>query len=334
MTAWALWAVAVVVVAALPAVLSLFQIVQLTVFMIYSLLALSLDLIWGFGGILSFGQAAFFGVGGYVYGIVGINSGSTTLALAAGVAGAAGFAGLLGYFTFYGRVGSMYFAVITLTVTLILHQVMGTTADPRYAVGQARLGGYNGMTNIPSLALEVPGRAPLTLDPIPFFYVVGSLLLLVLALTRALVQASFGRILAAVREDELRTELLGYDARGRKLVTFVLSGGIAGLAGGLFAGWGNFMNPQVFSMFQSALVVIWVMVGGRGTLYGAVVGTLVVQFLTNYLGTASVTYTTVALGTVLVMIVLLFPRGLVPAIEGAIRRAARRRAPAPEFADE
>ena len=100
MTAWALWAVAVVVVAALPAVLSLFQIVQLTVFMIYSLLALSLDLIWGLGGILSFGQAAFFGVGGYVYGIVGINSGSTTLALAAGVAGAAGLAALLGYFTF------------------------------------------------------------------------------------------------------------------------------------------------------------------------------------------------------------------------------------------
>src|SRR5207249_9176922 len=71
----------------------------------------------------------------------------------------------------------MYFAVITLTVTLILHQVMGTTADPRYAVGQARLGGYNGMTDIPSLALEVPGRAPLTLDPVPLFYVVGGLLL-------------------------------------------------------------------------------------------------------------------------------------------------------------
>ena len=332
MTAWAPWAVAVVVVTALPAVLSAFQIVQLTVFMIYSLLALSLDLIWGFGGILSFGQAAFFGVGGYFYGIVGINSGSTTLALTAGVAGAAGLAALLGYFTFYGRVGAMYFAVITLTVTLILHQVMGTTADPRYAVGQARLGGYNGLTNIPSLALEVPGRAPLTLDPVQLFYVVGGLLLLVLALTRALVRSSFGRVLGAIREDELRTELLGYDPRWRKLVTFAISGGIAGLAGGLFAGWGNFMNPQVFSMFQSALVVIWVMVGGRGTLYGAVVGTLVVQFLTNYLGTASVTYTTVALGAVLVVIVLLFPRGLLPAVEGAVRRAVGRPAPAPEFA--
>ena len=310
MTAWALWAVAVAVVAALPAVLSPFQIVQLTVFMIYSLLALSLDLIWGFGGILSFGQAAFFGVGGYVYGIVGINSGSTTLALIAGVAGAAGLAALLGYFTFYGRVGSMYFAVITLTVTLILHQVMGTTADPRYAVGQARLGGYNGMTNIPSLALEVPGRAPLTLDPVQLFYVVGGLLLLVLALTRALVRGSFGRVLAAIREDELRTELLGYDPRWRKLVTFAISGSIAGLAGGLFAGWGNFMNPQVFSMFQSALVVIWVMVGGRGTLYGAAAGAALVNYAKTFFTGALPEVWLYALGALFILVTLFLPRGL------------------------
>src|SRR5207247_8721168 len=117
-------------------------------------------------------------------------------------------------------------------------------------------------SHIPSLAQEVPGRAPLPLSPFPLVHVVGGLLLLALALTRVLVQSSFGRVLAAIREDELRTELLGYDPRWRKLVTFAISGGIAGLAGGLFAGWGNFMNPQVFSMFQSALVVIWVMVGG------------------------------------------------------------------------
>src|SRR5207244_13239839 len=145
--------------------------------------------------ILAVCQAACFSVAGYFYGNLGIISGSTTLALTAGVAGASGLAALLGYFTFYGRVGAMYFAVITLTVTLILHQVMGTTADPRYAVGQARLGGYNGMTDIPSLALEVPGRAPLTLDPVPLFYVVGGLLLLVLALTCVLVLSSFGRVL-------------------------------------------------------------------------------------------------------------------------------------------
>src|SRR5207237_5738750 len=128
-----------------------------------------------------------------------------------------------------------------------------------------------GMTNIPSLALEVPGRAPLMLDPVQLFYVVGGLLLLVLALTRALVRSPFGRVLAAIREDELRTELLGYDSRWRKLVTFAISGGIAGLAGGLFADWGNFMNPQLFSMFQSALLLISDTLGGQVTLHGTVV---------------------------------------------------------------
>jgi ABC-type branched-subunit amino acid transport system permease subunit len=317
------WTAGVLALAALPSFLSLFQVVQLTVFMIYCLLAVSLDLIWGFGGILSFGQAAFFGIGGYAYGVVGINSGSTALSLAVAVVAAALLAAVLGYFTFYGRVGAMYFAVITLTVTLILHQVMGSTADPRYAIGAARLGGYNGMTNIPSLAIELPGRPALMLEPVPLFYTVGGLLLLVIVLCRALVRSPFGRVLVAIREDEGRTEILGYDIRWRKLVTFAISGGIAGLAGGLFAGWGNFMNPQVFSLPQSALVVIWVMVGGRGTLHGAVVGTLAVQFLTSYLGVASITYTTVLLGVVLTAIVLLFPRGLAPAAGLAVRRLVR-----------
>jgi len=322
------WAVAVLALAALPLVLSLFQVVRLTVFMIFCLLALSLDLIWGFGGILSFGQAAFFGVGGYAYGVAGINTGVTALALVAGAVAAAVLAALLGYFTFYGRVGAMYFAVITLTVTLILHQVIGSTADPRYAIGAARLGGYNGMTNIPSLALELPGRPPLLLDPVPLFYAVAALLVAILAAGAALVRSRFGRVLAAIREDEQRTELLGYDVRWRKLVVFVLSGAVAGLAGGLFAGWGNFINPQVFSLSQSALVVIWVMVGGRGTLYGAIAGAFAVQFLTSYLGAASVTYTSVALGLILIVIVLLFPRGLLPGVLAVARLLLPRPSPA------
>ena len=147
------WATAALVLAGLPHLLSLFQTVQLTVFVIFALLALSLDFIWGIAGILSFGQAALFGIGGYVYGVVGIDLGTTPLALVAGMLAAAVVAALIGYVAFYGRVGPMYLAVVTLTVTLILFQLMGSTADPKYAIGDARLGGYNGMTNIPSLAL-------------------------------------------------------------------------------------------------------------------------------------------------------------------------------------
>ena len=89
----------------------------------------------------------------------------------------------------------------------------------------------------------------------------------------------------------------GRDDRWRKLLAFVVSAALAGLAGGLFASWGNFISPEVFSLPQAALVVIWVLVGGRGTLWGAVVGTVVVQYLTGVLGGAGSTYTTIVLGS-------------------------------------
>jgi urea transport system permease protein len=306
------WSAALLIAAGLPHILSLFQVVQLTVFIIYAMLALSLDLLWGVAGILSFGQAALFGIGGYVYGIVGINFDMTLLGLLAGMIVPALVASVIGYFAFYGRVGSMYFAVVTLTVTLILLQVMGSTADPRYAIGAARLGGYNGMTNIPSISLFGPGSPPL--GPVPAFYLVAGLLLLTLMFCMLLTRASFGRILTGIRENEQRLELLGYDVRWRKLLIFVISAAIAGLSGGLFVSWGNFINPEVFSLPQAAVVVIWVLVGGRGTLWGAILGTFVVQYLTSKLGQTGATYTPVLLGTVLVAIVLIFRRGLAPAL--------------------
>lgn len=312
------WASGALVLAALPQTLSLFQVVQLTVFAIFAMLALSLDFIWGIAGILSFGQAALFGIGGYMYGIVGIDFGTTTLGLVAAMLGPVAVAALIGYVAFYGRVGAMYLAVVTLTVTLILYQVMGSTADPKYAIGDARLGGYNGMANIPSLSLAGPG-AP-ALGPVEYFYVVAGLLFLALMLCVALTRSSYGRILQGIRENELRMELLGYDVRWRKLLAFVISAALAGLTGALFASWGNFISPDVFSLPQAAVVVIWVLVGGRGTLWGAILGTFVVQSLTSLLGEAGATYTTIALGSILVAAVLLFSRGLAPALtEGIVR---------------
>jgi ABC-type branched-subunit amino acid transport system permease subunit len=310
------WGLSGLILAGLPQELSLFQVVQLTVFVIFAILALSLDFIWGIAGILSFGQAALFGIGGYAYGIVGINSGITLLGLLGGMLCPAVVAAIIGYVAFYGRVGSMYFAVVTLTVTLILYQVMGSTADPRYAIGNAHLGGYNGMTNIPSLSFAGPAGSPL--GPVESFYVAGGLLLLVLIFFSLLTRSSYGRILQGIRENERRMELLGYDVRWRKLLAFVISAAAAGLAGGLFASWGNFINPEVFSLPQAAVVVIWVLVGGRGTLWGVILGTFVVQYLTSLLGQAGATYTTVVLGSLLVAIVMLFRRGMAPALAQGI----------------
>jgi len=319
-----LWGGALVVVAALPAVLSIYNVVQLTVFLIFCLLAVSLDLAWGLAGLLSFGQAAFFGIGGYAYAIVTANGAMTLPALIAGMAGAALAAGIVGYVAFYGQVSTMFFAVMTLTVTLILLQVMGSTAGPSYHIGAAVLGGYNGMTSIPGLALEVPLLAPIPLGPTGFFWTVGGLLIGTVVAGRMLMVTHFGRVLASIRDNEHRTELLGYDVRWRKLAIFSASGGVAGLAGVLFASWGSFINPEVFSLSQSAQVVIWVLVGGRGSLYGAVIGALLVQAMTQYLGSIGTAYTTLALGGLLVAFVLLLREGLLPALGRTFSRSAAR----------
>ena len=309
-----LWIAAAIGVALLPLVLSIFQVVQITVFLIFCLLAVSLDLSWGLAGLLSFGQAAFFGIGGYSYAILGINGTMTGLATLTAAGAGAAAAAMIGYIAFYGRLSAMFLAVMTLTVTLILLQVMGSTADPSYHVGSAVIGGYNGMTNIPSLVL----------DPRGFFWTVGGLLVLVVVAGRLLMMAPFGRVVAAIRENEQRVELLGYDARWRKLLTFSFSGAVAGLSGALFASWGNFINPEVFSLAQSAQVVIWVLVGGRGSLYGAVVGALLVQAVTQYLGSIGTAYTSLALGGILVVFVLLLRNGLLPALSRGVLTIGKR----------
>jgi len=311
-----LWIAAAIGVAVLPMVLSIFQVVQITVFLIFCLLAVSLDLSWGLAGLLSFGQAAFFGIGGYSYAIIGINGTMTSAATLAAAAAGAAAAAMIGYIAFYGRLSAIFLAVMTLTITLILLQVMGSTADPSYRVGSAVIGGYNGMTNIPSLVL----------DPRGFFWIVGGLVLGVVVTGRLLMMAPFGRVIAAIRENEQRVELLGYDARWRKLLTFSLSGAVAGLAGALFASWGNFINPEVFSLAQSAQVVIWVLVGGRGWLYGAVIGALLVQALTQYLGSIGTAYTSLALGGLLVAFVLLLRNGLLPALSRGMLSLGSRQA--------
>jgi branched-chain amino acid transport system permease protein len=135
-----------------------------------------------------------------------------------------------------------------------------------------------------------------------------------------LMRKPFGRVLVAVRENELRTQLLGYDVRRHKLVAFVLGGAIAGLGGALYAAWGNFINPSVFSLSQAALVAIWVLVGGRRSLIGAFAGVILVQKLTSELGGSGGSATPIVLGGVMIAVVVLLPEGLVPTFIAGVRR--------------
>ena len=305
-----------------------FRALQITIWIIYGLLALSLVLVWGRAGIFSFGQSAFFGIGGYVYGIAAINLIEATgesisaIVIAAVVAGIA--AVVLGYFMFYGKVGDVYVGIITLATTLVLLTFMSSTAGPQYHVGNALLGGYNGMTGIPPLSYALPGVPSAALS-IPQSLAFCVIMAVSVALgVRALLRGPFGRILAGLRENELRTQLLGYDIRYHKLVVFALGGAIAGLAGALFAAWALFINPVVFGLQQAALVVIWVLVGGRDSLVGAFAGVVLVDGLASFLGGSGGGATPIILGAVLIAVVLFLPGGLVPALDSLIRRFAPR----------
>lgn len=298
-----------------------------TLWAVYGLLALSFTFVWGHGGIFSFGQAAFFGIGAYAFGAAAINispdTGETVSALLVAAAVAALVAALLGYFIFYGNVGDVYVAIITLAVTLVLLTVMSSTADPKYHVGDALLGGYNGMVGIPPMMLG----DPIGLSSKQMFVFTSIVAVAVTLGIRVLLRRPFGRVLAGTRENELRTQLLGYDVRRYKLVAFTIGGAIAGLAGGLYAAWALFVNPSVFTLSQAALVAIWVLVGGRSSLLGAFVGVVLVQGLSTSLGGAGGSWTPIVLGAVMIAVVLLLPGGVVPALDQSLRTLVHRMRP-------
>ena len=296
---------------------------DLAIVLILALLALSMSFLWGYVGILSFGQTAFFGLGGYAYAVLALNFDTTTWPALAAILVAMLFAAVLGYFVIYGRVSDIYLSVITLVVTLILEKGIRSTSGPEYVIGSVRLNGQNGIPSVPSLRLPWDPSTDLFVDGVLYLSVV--LLVLVYVGLRLLLVTHFGRVLVGIRENERRIDLLGYDSRAYKLAAFVLAAGVAALSGVLYGVWGNFVAPEMFNLNQAAQVVIWVIVGGRSTLIGPIVGTALVQHLTLELGTIGVGQVTLVLGLVLMAFVLVFREGLVPSIGLLLAWLLRRR---------
>ena len=309
----------------LPRLLDEFALMQATVYAVMAILAISLGFIWGYGGILCFGQSAFFGLGAYTYAIAVGNLHDSTVPLLLAIVVPALFAVLLGYILFYGRLSDVYMGVITLTVTLILFNLINSTSGAGWKIGTAELGGFNGIPGIATL--NVPGNPDDVIGPSGLFYISLGSLMLVYLLLRVLLAAKRGRVIVACKENEQRVLLLGYDARAYKLMAFVLGAAIAGLAGCLFANWGAFTSPTIFGLAQSAQIIIWVIVGGLGTLIGPVVGCVAIQWLTTEIGTQQTINANLVLGAILVLFVLLVPKGVVPGIGSIGSALAARFAP-------
>tara|TARA_Y100001970_G_scaffold267935_1_gene358566 strand:+ start:24863 stop:25966 length:1104 start_codon:yes stop_codon:yes gene_type:complete len=296
----------------MPHWMEMFIILEMSRFFGMALLALSMSFLWGYGGMLSFGQTAFFGLGGYAYTILSLNIDDTTGPLFFAPFFAACAAAIFGYFMIYGRISNIYFSAITLVFTLILEKAIRSTSGDQYIIGSVKLKGQNGIPNVPQI--EIPWESGVNLTINWFFYLGFTLLLIIYIGLRLLLTTHFGRTLIGIRENPNRAELLGYDIRRYKLSAFIICGSIAGLGGALYAISIPLAHPEMFSLGKAADVIIWVIVGGKTTLIGPITGVFAIEYFKGWLGTQGVGQVTLVLGAILILFVLVFQNGLLPTI--------------------
>jgi urea transport system permease protein len=360
-TAWFLGAIAAIVVVmpilnlAVPASsafhVSTYGLTIVGKYLCYAVLALAVDLIWGYCGILSLGHAAFFSLGGYAMGMYlmreigprgvygdpilpdfmvflnwkslpwfwhGFNHFWFALIMIVLVPGSLALA--FGWFAFRSRVTGVYFSIITQALTYAL-----MLAFFRNDMG---FGGNNGFTDFKDiLGFDLHSdRVHLILLVITAAMLAASYLV-----CRMIVSSRAGRVIRAIRDAESRTRFLGYRVESYKLWVFVFSAVLAGIAGALYVPQIGIINPSEFAPINSIETVIWVAVGGRGTLYGAAAGALLVNYAKTYFTTAFPEIWNYALGALFVLVTLFLPRGIIGLFSGMAekKQAKTRRLPIP-----
>ncbi len=306
----ALALVLLVVLALVPLVGGNYVVFILPQYMLYGLLAVSLALLWGFAGIVSFGQAAFFAIGAYAMGLVmkstgmPFNPGYGGLLVAMVVSGL--LAGVTGWFLFSAGVRATYFVLITLALSIIAQQI---------AVSQSQItGGFNGMF-VNRMALSpLGGTAPG--DHAMYIFVLA-IVAVCYGLLRWLTLGRVGKVLVGIRENEDRLTALGFKVHWYKTAAFTLSGALAGLAGALYATDASFVSPSLAGVLFSTQVVVWVAIGGRQSLLGALVGAIVVASASNYLSAVIPDYWQLIIGLLFMLVIIFFKGGLAGMVAGA-----------------
>ena len=271
--------------------------------MITCIFAVSLDLLVGFAGLVSLAHAAFFGLSAYLlagltnhYGLV-----NPLLTLPLCLAFAAAAALLIGWLSL--RASGVYFIMVTLAFTQMLYYLFGDA--PAF-------GGSDGL-----YVSERPRLGPLDLgNGTAAYYFIWAALLLVYLLLRQLLRAPFGRVLVGIRGNAQRMRSLGYPVRRYQLAAFVIAGALAGLAGYLDATLFGFVNPAAMGWRQSGLLLITVLLGGKGTLYGPLLGAFLLAFLEHFGGRITEHWSAV-IGVVVIAVVLFLPGGVAGLLQKA-----------------
>lgn len=312
---WSVMSLLVLLAAIFPLFVDGWTVGNAAYFLVWTFMAMGLSVIWGYTGALSFGQTAFFGLAGYGYGVLTINFGTdygfTWIALLLSVGLATAFAALIGYFMFYGQIKGVFIGIVTLSVTLVLATFMAQTAGPEWAIGSARLNGFNGMSGIQPLTIPLPGDNLVLYADRPLYYFMLATTIVVYMALRMLLNAPFGNVLVAIRENPERAEMLGYDIRRYQVLSFALGGGLAGLSGVLYSAWGQYITPSSMGLTAAALPIVWVAVGGRRDLTATLIGTLLVLSVFQFLTIYGSQYALIVMGAILTLTVLLAPEGII-----------------------
>jgi len=311
--------------------MSTYTVTLLGKYLSFALLALALDLVWGYLGILSLGHGAFFSLGGYAMGMYlmrqigdrgvygnpelpdfmvfmnlkelpwfwhGFDHFGIMLIMVMFVPGLLAF--LFGWFAFRSRVTGVYLSIITQALTYAL-----MLAFFRNDMG---FGGNNGLTDFKDIL-----GFDLQSDTTRVALLVISLIALILgySLCQYIIHSKLGRVCLAIRDEESRVRFLGYKVEQYKLFIFVVSAMLAGVAGALYVPQVGIINPGVFSPLFSIEIVIWVAIGGRGTLYGAILGAFIVNYASTYFTSALPEVWLYALGGLFVVVTLFLPKGVI-----------------------
>lgn len=317
---WFLSAV-VLLLALVPLVASTFYLQLGAKIMIMAIFALSLDLLIGHTGLVSFGHSAYFGVAAYTLALITpqYEAANFWLTLPAALAAAAVTALLIGFLVV--RTAGVYFIMVTLAFAQMLYAVFHDTK-----LG----GGSDGVYINVRPELTIAGFKPLDLEsPTQFFYLALILLIAVYWLLNEVLHAPFGRALAGIRINEQRMRSIGFPVFSYKLGAFTLAGAIAGLAGYLAACQFGFVNPEILAWHQSGTVLMMVILGGMGRLHGAVIGAaayvlLQELFSSSALFGAHAKHWQLSMGALIVIIVLALPHGVGGLIDVAWRRRGYR----------
>lgn len=300
---------ALVLVAIGPSVLPDFMVNNLIRAFLYAVVALTVDILWGYTGILTFGQSAFFGIGAYSVGLIfthmEFSPEHAALALGASILVSVAVAALVGWLAFYQGASPLYASVVTLVLPIIVVQIL-------YSGGNFT-GSSSGLSGFESFDVEIN----------TWFWITGAFLVVVTALGWLFVRSDAGRVLVAIRENESRCEYLGINVSRVKILLMVVTAVIAAVAGYAFAGVQMVVAPEYAGFVFGTELVIWVALGGRGTLIGPVIGTLLIDVSTAYLSGNLPFVWKLIIGLAFVVVIVAMPQGIAPLVTRLFRRGPK-----------